>query len=108
MLTPRERDALDFIKAFNANHRYSPTLREIADGIGLKAKSGANRLVSALEDRGYINRIPNRARALEVIVRKVPEMPRDVEVALAAYCAERSVHRDTVIVEAVAAYLGIA
>jgi repressor LexA len=49
----------------------SPSFEEMKEALDLKSKSGVHRLISALEERGFIRRLPNRARALEVI--KVPE-----------------------------------
>lgn len=55
-LTERQRDALAFIVTFIAARRRSPTLVEICDGLSLSAKSGANRLVAALIERGHARR----------------------------------------------------
>ena len=49
----------------------SPSFEEMKEALGLKSKSGIHRLISALEERGFLRRLPNRARALEVI--KLPE-----------------------------------
>lgn len=53
-LTPRQKDAFDFICGYYDEHGYSPTYDEIAAALGLKAKSQAFRLVRQLIDRGYI------------------------------------------------------
>jgi repressor LexA len=50
----------------------SPSFDEMREALDLKSKSGVHRLISALEERGFIRRLPNRARALEVV--KLPEM----------------------------------
>src|ERR1051325_621209 len=49
-----------------------PSFDEMQDALELRSKSGIHRLVTALEERGFIRRLPNRARAIEVI--KVPEV----------------------------------
>ena len=48
-----------------------PSFDEMKDALDLKSKSGIHRLITALEERGFIRRLPNRARAIEVI--KLPE-----------------------------------
>ena len=52
----------------------SPSFEEMREALDLKSKSGVHRLISALEERGFIRRLPNRARALEVL--KMPEIAR--------------------------------
>ena len=54
----------------------SPSFEEMKEALDLKSKSGVHRLISALEERGFIRRLPNRARALEVL--DMPEMHRAV------------------------------
>lgn len=55
-MTPREKQALDFIKAHSREHGYPPSYDEIADHLGVKSKSGVNRIVVSLEDQGRIRR----------------------------------------------------
>lgn len=70
MLTRKQRELLIFIADYiEGNNGLGPTLDEMAKALGLKAKSGAHRLVEGLEERGFIRRIPNRARAIEVLCR---------------------------------------
>lgn len=66
-LTPRQRDALDFITKYAVEHGYSPAFSEIRDAIGLASKSGVNRIVNALVERGHLVRTPFRARALGIV-----------------------------------------
>lgn len=66
-LTPKQSKLLDYLRAFIAEHRYSPSFDEIQIALGLKSKSGVHRLVTALEQRGYARRIPGYARSIEVI-----------------------------------------
>ncbi|MGC6517018.1 MAG: transcriptional repressor LexA [Candidatus Puniceispirillaceae bacterium] len=67
MLTAKQRDLLQFLKSYQDEHDHAPSFDEMKDAIGLKSKSGIHRLVSALEERGHIRRLANRARAIEII-----------------------------------------
>jgi len=71
MLTAKQRELLLLIDDRLKTGGISPSFDEMRDALGLKSKSGVHRLISALEERGFIRRLPNRARALEVL--KVPE-----------------------------------
>jgi SOS-response transcriptional repressor LexA len=66
-LTRRMRALLEFIEAYSAEHGIAPSFDEMRAGIGLQSKSGIHRLVSSLAERGFIRRLPNRARAIETI-----------------------------------------
>ena len=68
MLTEKQQQLLAFLTEHQKSHKdVSPSFDEMKDAIGLASKSGVHRLVSALEERGYIRRLANRARAIEVI-----------------------------------------
>ena len=68
MLTEKQRELLAFLIAHqNENDSVTPSFDEMKQAIGLASKSGVHRLVSALEERRYIRRLANRARAIEVI-----------------------------------------
>ena len=71
MLTAKQRELLLFIDARLKESGISPSFDEMREALDLKSKSGVHRLISALEERGFIRRLPNRARALEVV--KMPE-----------------------------------
>jgi repressor LexA len=71
MLTAKQRELLLFIDARLKESGISPSFDEMREALELKSKSGVHRLISALEERGFIRRLPNRARALEVA--KLPE-----------------------------------
>jgi repressor LexA len=71
MLTAKQRELLLFIDARLKQDGVSPSFDEMREALDLKSKSGVHRLISALEERGFIRRLPNRARALEVV--KLPE-----------------------------------
>lgn len=73
MLTRKQHELICFIEDRLADSGVSPSFEEMKDALELKSKSGVHRLISALEERGYLRRLPNRARALEVL--KAPERP---------------------------------
>jgi repressor LexA len=67
MLTRKQSELLTYIQARLAESGISPSFEEMKEALALKSKSGVHRLISALEERGFIRRLPNRARALEVL-----------------------------------------
>ena len=71
MLTRKQHELICFINDRLAETGVSPSFEEMKDALDLKSKSGVHRLISALEERKFIRRLPNRARALEVL--RVPE-----------------------------------
>jgi len=78
MLTAKQRELLMFIDRRLGESGISPSFDEMREALDLKSKSGVHRLISALEERGFIRRLPNRARALEVV--KLPESRPAAEV----------------------------
>lgn len=67
MLTKKQHELIRFIQERLEKTGVSPSFEEMKEALDLKSKSGVHRLISALEERGFIRRLPNRARALEVI-----------------------------------------
>lgn len=67
MLTLKQRELLVFLTEYLETHEVSPSFDEMREAVGLASKSGIHRLVSALEERGYIKRLANRARAIEIL-----------------------------------------
>src|SRR5215467_520433 len=67
MLTRKQHELLTFIHDRLAETGVSPSFEEMKEALDLKSKSGVHRLISALEERHFIRRLPNRARALEVL-----------------------------------------
>ena len=67
MLTKKQRDLLFYIHEHMEGSDVPPSFEEMKEALGLKSKSGIHRLISALEERGYIERLPHRARALRVV-----------------------------------------
>lgn len=66
MLTKKQKDLLLYIHEKMSIDDIPPSFEEMKEALGLKSKSGIHRLVSALVERGYIERLPHRARALEI------------------------------------------
>ena len=71
MLTKKQKNLLLFINKKLRSSGVSPSYEEMKDSLNLKSKSGIHRLISALEERGFIKRLAHKARALEVV--KLPE-----------------------------------
>ena len=67
MLTFQQEKLLKFIIDYQNENNVTPSFDEMKDGLDLKSKSGIHRIVSALEERGYIKKLNNRARAIEII-----------------------------------------
>lgn len=73
MLTRKQHELICFINDRLGETGVSPSFEEMKEALDLKSKSGVHRLISALEERQFIRRLPNRARALEVL--RMPERP---------------------------------
>ncbi|MFK8251548.1 transcriptional repressor LexA [Ancylobacter terrae] len=71
MLTRKQYELLRFINERLQESGVPPSFEEMKDALDLRSKSGIHRLITALEERGFIRRLPNRARALEVV--RLPE-----------------------------------
>src|ERR1700726_270108 len=71
MLTRKQAELLRFIHERLKEAGVPPSFDEMKDALDLRSKSGIHRLITALEERGFIRRLPNRARAIDVI--KLPE-----------------------------------
>ena len=67
MLTKKQKELLDYITAVNEKFGISPSYDEMKDKLKLKSKSGIHRIISALEERGFIRKLANKARAIEII-----------------------------------------
>jgi len=75
MLTKRQFQLLHILKKQIESCGYSPSFDEMKDSLGLKSKSGIHRLIIGLEERGFIRRMPHRARSLEIL--KMPNTSPD-------------------------------
>lgn len=80
MLTRKQQELLAFIDERLRTDGVSPSFEEMKDALQLRSKSGVHRLINALEERRFIRRLPNRARALEVL--QMPEAMRSTRPAL--------------------------
>ena len=89
MLTRKQHELLTFIQNRLEESGISPSFEEMKEALDLKSKSGVHRLISALEERGFIRRLPNRARALEVI--REPDTATTKTAARAAAAAAATV-----------------
>ena len=67
MLTKKQHELLVFINARLQETGVCPSFDEMKDALGLKSKSGIHRLITGLEERGFVRRLPHRARALEIL-----------------------------------------
>lgn len=71
MLTRKQHELLSYIHRYLSDHGVSPSFDEMKEALDLKSKSGIHRLITGLEERGFIRRLPHRARALEIL--KLPD-----------------------------------
>src|SRR5438445_4155456 len=92
MLTRKQHELLTFINQRLAATGVAPSFDEMKDALNLRSKSGIHRLISGLEERGFIRRLPHRARALEVI-----RLPEETAAPANAPAAERGRFSPTVI-----------
>ncbi len=89
MLTQKQKDLLMLIHSRLQETGVPPSFDEMKDALELKSKSGIHRLITALEERGFIRRLPHRARALEII--KMPEASAGpASIHSAAYAAQQN------------------
>ncbi|MBM7406098.1 MULTISPECIES: transcriptional repressor LexA [Sphingomonas] len=88
MLTRKQHELICFIDDRLKETGVSPSFEEMKEALDLKSKSGVHRLISALEERQFIRRLPNRARALEVL--RMPDRPEAAKKAPAKTAPARS------------------
>jgi repressor LexA len=93
MLTRKQYELLVFINRRLSDGGVSPSFEEMKEALGLKSKSGIHRLISGLEERGFIRRLPHRARALEVVRPRTPPSAARVDAAAARPSAPASRRR---------------
>ena len=67
MLTKKQHELLVFLEKRISQSGITPSFEEMKNKVGLKSKSGIHRLISALEDRGFIKKLPFKARAIEIL-----------------------------------------
>ena len=69
-VTEKQYALLQYIKDYMHLRPIAPSYEEMMDHLGMKSKSGIHQLLSALEERGHIKRMPNRARAIKILEEK--------------------------------------
>lgn len=101
-LTEMQYKCLDIIETYIADTGRPPSFDEMTEGLGLKSKSGVHRIVAGLEERGRIRRLPNRARAIEVLHSQVSndrgdsvKLNPEIRRLLTQYAAEERIGLDT-------------
>ena len=67
MLTRKQKELFDFLKLYISENEISPSFEEMKNAVNLKSKSGIHRLITSLEQRGYIRRMKHKARAMEIL-----------------------------------------
>ena len=90
MLTRKQHELLTFIDRHLKATGFSPSFEEMKDALQLKSKSGIHRLISALEERGFLQRRHHRARALEVV--RLPDEIAARSTPPAAPAGHRQIH----------------
>lgn len=90
-LTRRQADLLEFIRQHTDRHGISPSFDEMAAGVGSASKSTVFRLIQGLEERGFVRRFPNRARAIEIV--EATGLSRELEAQIAVYCRAIQINR---------------
>ena len=66
MLTKKQKELFDFLRKYILENEYSPSFEEMKSAVNLKSKSGIHRLITSLEQRGFIKRLKHKARAMEI------------------------------------------
>jgi|TARA_R100000789_G_scaffold98626_1_gene102922 SOS-response transcriptional repressor LexA len=74
-MTPRQKECFDFISGFWDEKGYAPSYDEIAEALGAKSKASIAGLVSKLEERGFIRRVPHLARSIHLVADPPPLEP---------------------------------
>ena len=69
MLTKKQKELFDFLKSYISENEISPSFEEMKEAVNLKSKSGIHRLITSLEQRGFIKRLKHKARAMEITKR---------------------------------------
>ena len=72
MLTKKQKELFDFLKIYISKNQISPSFEEMKEAVNLKSKSGIHRLITSLEQRGFIKRLKHKARAMEITKKHSP------------------------------------
>ena len=81
MLTKKQKELFTYLKTYISSNEISPSFEEMKNAVNLKSKSGIHRLITSLEQRGYIRRLKHKARAME-IVKDFPKKNNNGEIAV--------------------------
>lgn len=108
-LTRQQQIAFVFTADYIAANGRAPTLMEITRALGLSAKSNAHRLLCALEERGYVRRLPGRARAIEIVVQSAGfKVKPELHEHLTEYAKEAGMSEERALNELLRGALGLA
>lgn len=66
-MSKRQKEIYEYIKSFIAEHNYSPTIREIANGVGLKSSSTVHSHLDTMREKGYIDFVDTSPRTLQIL-----------------------------------------
>lgn len=101
--TRQEKRLYDFIVAYNNEKGYPPSFQEMTDGVGLRSKSGIHRLIVALEERGKIARLRNRARSVVPVDDNIfLRLPVELQAELNEYSLAVGISKNEIITRAIA------
>ena len=86
MLTRKQQELLLFLDERISQSGVTPSFKEMKVKVGLKSKSGIHRLISALEDRGFIKKLPFKARAIEILkLPSIKQKPLDEKIEIRGF-----------------------
>ncbi|MBR0962215.1 LexA family protein [Bradyrhizobium japonicum] len=109
-LTRAQRKCLEIIKSHIKQFGQAPSYREIATMFGFKSTGRVTELLHALQERGWITFLPNRAHSITVLEKPTPrtggyQLPLALDAALRRYCTEHGEKPEDVVADAVALFL---
>lgn len=105
-LTPRQRDAYQFIARYiDAHDGVGPSLDDISAALGNQSRSTAHRLVTSLMQRGLIQRFGRTARSIAIVARPAVTLPSHIHARLERFCVDQKERFDAVLADAVALHL---
>lgn len=106
-LTPRQSNLFGFIRSYKNENDVAPTYGEMAAYLDLRSKSGIARLVEGIEERGLIRRLPNKARAIEIVAPVLELSPHpEVMAQIRRYATAQKVSVETIACEALRSWFG--
>jgi SOS-response transcriptional repressor LexA len=109
-LTKVQLRVLEFIRGYIQAHRFSPSYAEIAEGMGMKSKVSVARVIDVLKKKSALTKIPRRSRSIELIGPDsfTVNLAAELSDSLRQYAAKEKVSPETILAEALRAYLGAA